>query len=68
MKRNILKLLLIFGVPLGGYYLLYGAGVLVNMFAPFIDISPDLPIWIDGFLGIVAVLFCGLMVLSLIHI
>lgn len=58
--RTIIKVILIPGLPLGIYYFFYGAGLLVK-YLP-IELDPEMPIVVEGFLGIIGFLFCGLVV------
>ena len=54
MRRSILKIFLIVGLPLGIYYLFYGVGLIMNMFG---IMGLKMPIVIKGFLGTVITVF-----------
>ncbi len=54
MRRTILKIILIVGLPLGTYCLFYGAGLIMNMFG---FISLKMPTVVRGFLGTIITVF-----------
>ena len=59
MKRSILKILLIIGLPLGGYYLLYGIGLITQMIGLFTTLKA--PTVVNGFFGMLLIIMSVLV-------